>query len=569
MPNLLASLQKHDLGHLRIVAGLWGLELDSHEAGPAAEELSASLLDPELVAEILDVLSAEAYAALKAWTAKAGRIPGAEFTRRFGAIRQRGAGKRDREQPHLKPISPAESLFYRALLARAFFDTDKGLLEFAYIPDGLFQLIQVKSGGPSASTAEPIGRPASPAERGHETLASDRLLDDATTLLAALRMGKSDYQPRQSAAGLSDLRLTELLTAAKLIKKKTPQAEAIKKFLEASRADSLKMLQAAWTESESFNELRQIPGLVCEGEWKNQPQVTREFLLNLMEAIPDGKWWSLPAFIRAVKEKYPDYQRPAGEYDSWFIKREADGQFLRGFIHWDEVDGALIKYFIVSVLHWLGMADLASAEEGGAITAFRLTAIGEKKEEKGKIAVSSNGRISVSRNFSRAVRYQIARFCEWEAEKPDEYPYRVTAKSLKGAKEQGLKVEQLLALLAKHASAGIPPGLVKTLKRWEVNGTEARVQSQVVLRVSRPEVLEEMRKSKAARFLGEGLGPTTVVVKGGAIQKVMAALAELGLLAEDESTVAQAAVLGGDNPAPSHGDASRRTAQGTVKNEKT
>jgi hypothetical protein len=58
MPTLLASLQNHDLGHLRIVAGLWGLELDSAEADPAAEELAASLLDPELVAEILDSLSA-------------------------------------------------------------------------------------------------------------------------------------------------------------------------------------------------------------------------------------------------------------------------------------------------------------------------------------------------------------------------------------------------------------------------------------------------------------------------------------------------------------------------------
>ena len=182
--------------------------------------------------------------------------------------------------------------------------------------------------------------------------------------------------------------------------------------------------------------------------------------------------------------------------------------------------------------------------------------------------MASDGKIVVSRLTSRAVRYQIARFCEWEAEKPDEYPYRITAKSLERAKEQGLKVEQLLALLAKYASAGIPPGLVKTLKRWEVNGTEARVQSQVVLRVSRPEVLEEMRKSKAARFLGEGLGPTTVVVKGGAIQKVMAALAELGLLAEDESTDAQAAVPGGEAPAPSHGDASRGTAQGAEKQGK-
>ncbi len=52
-----------------------------------------------------------------------------------------GAGKRDREHPHLKPASTSEVLFYRALIARAFFDTDKGPQEFAYIPDDLFELI--------------------------------------------------------------------------------------------------------------------------------------------------------------------------------------------------------------------------------------------------------------------------------------------------------------------------------------------------------------------------------------------------------------------------------------------
>jgi hypothetical protein len=75
--------------------------------------------------------------------------------------------------------------------------------------------------------------------------------------------------------------------------------------------------------------------------------------------------------------------------------------------------------------------------------------------------------------------------------------------------------------------------LLKALKRWDQNGTEARAETQVILKVSRPEVLDELRKSKAARFLGEPLGPTSVVIKAGAQPKVMAVLAELGLLAED------------------------------------
>ena len=91
---------------------------------------------------------------------------------------------------------------------------------------------------------------------------------------------------------------------------------------------------------------------------------------------------------------------------------------------------------------------------------------------------------------------------------------------------------QFLSLLAKNAASEIPPAFVRALKRWELNGTEARVEVQTVLRVSRPEVLEELRKSKAGRFLGESLGPVTIIVKVGAQAKVLAALAELGLLAE-------------------------------------
>jgi hypothetical protein len=299
------------------------------------------------------------------------------------------------------------------------------------------------------------------------------------------------------------------------------------------------MLHDAWLESASFNELRLMPGIVCEGEWTNQPQETREFLLNLLDAVPEGKWWSLNAFVRDIKQKYADFQRPAGDYDSWFVKREADGQYLRGFSYWDQVDGALIKFFITDILHWLGQVDLSFAEGAAEATAFRIKSKveGQKSDvrsfdENGKISVSSNGKIIVERTAPRAVRYQIARFCEWDEPKGDQYKYHVTAGSLTHAKEQGLKAEQLLSLLVKHTNGKVPPPLVGALKRWEANGTEARVETHVVLRLSKPEVLDEMRKSRAGKFLGEVLSPTAVLVKSGAVQNVMEAMIELGLFAE-------------------------------------
>jgi hypothetical protein len=560
MPNLIQSFQGRDIGYLRIVARLWGIELAASDTDTASKELVAALLDSQLVTEIVDSIPADARSALEALARAEGKLPWAAFTRRFGEIREAGSGRRDREQIYLHLVGAAEELFYRALLARAFFDMPAGAQEFAYIPEDLIPLVNRRANGEhrekikkdsvdsmlSVVKKEPLGRPASPKERECPLVVSDRLLDDATTLLAALRIG---LRPPETRIPVHVV--TEFLSAAKIILPPSreggagdgvPQIEPVRIFLEASRKDALEKLVDAWFESDTFNELRQVPGIVCEGKWNNQPLVTREFLLNLLEAIPENRWWSLPAFIRAIKENNPDFQRPVGDYDSWFIKRESDSTYLCGFDAWDEVDGALIRYIITGPLFWLGQVELATPAGNEVVSAFRVVSNLEHQtsdarrstfNEMGKLHVSSQGKIVVPRSLPRAARYQIARFCEWDEEKLDKYNYHVTTGSLIKAKEQGLKVSQLLSLLAKNAAAEIPPAFVKALKRWELNGTEARVEVQTILRVSRPEVVEELRKSKAGRFLGEMLGPVTVVVKPGAQSKVLAALAELGLLAEE------------------------------------
>jgi hypothetical protein len=164
MPDLTHSLLKQDIGHLRIIAEFWGLELESNDVDSAREELSASILDFELLAELMDSLSPQADSAITALVAEGGRIPWAAFTRKYGDIREMGAGKRDRERPYLKPASTSEILFYRGLLARAFFETDKGSQEFAYIPDDLLLLIESRKAGGDEQpvTTEALGRPASP-----------------------------------------------------------------------------------------------------------------------------------------------------------------------------------------------------------------------------------------------------------------------------------------------------------------------------------------------------------------------------------------------------------------------
>ena len=125
----------------------------------------------------------------------------------------------------------------------------------------------------------------------------------------------------------------------------------------------------------------------------------------------------------------------------------------------------------------------------------------------------------------------MARFADWQGFGKEAYHYRLTPGALSRARQQGLRLSHLLALL-RRGNVAVPPVLLKALERWEEQGSQARLERLTVLRVSKPEILLELRASRAARFLGELLGPTAVVVKDGTGERVLAALAELGYLGE-------------------------------------
>jgi hypothetical protein len=563
MPTLIQSLHGHDLGHLRIIAEHWGVELKAPNARSGFAELTQALLDQSLVVEISAALSPDALSALRLLLNSDGRLAWAQFIRSYGDLRSIGPGRRDRERPDRSPISPVEELWYRAFIARAFFDTASGAQEFAYIPDDLLPLLAaaLEPGQKSTIPSEKplLGRAARSEERAYPLLADDHLLDHICTLLAAHRLD-IDPTPQFSTApdpqveGSSDPLLsfaTSLLTTANLLNPTgLPDPENARLHLEATRAAALTQLAQAWLQSPEHNDLHHVPHLRSEGEWRNDPLDTRRFVVDLLSAIPDETWWSISAFLADLRRDYPDFQRPASDYDSWFIRDTRSNQFLRGFEHWEDVDGALIRYLITSPLHWLGIVDLAFPEEDLPVweaSAFRrskwsklllgwtgdldVSSSQKFSKEDQPIRVRSDGRVNIPFLTPRTARYQIARFCKWESPSLHEYRYRLTPGSLDKAIDQGLKIQHLQTLLARHTKT-VPPNIVNALNRWEQRGTEARLQSVMVLRLSSPELLSVLQKSRAARYLGDPLGPTTVVIKPGAAEKVLEALTEMGYLGE-------------------------------------
>lgn len=540
MPDLHHTLQGYDLSLLRLIAGLWGIDLEENDKRSAARRLSAALCDEALFWEMIESLPPEAREALDELVGRGGRMPRAAFSRRYGDVRPMGAAKRERERPDLNPASPAEVLWYRALIGQAFLTASSAEpQEYVYIPDEWLRWLQ-HEGTTSPTLMLP---PASPTEAAHPRLATDAILDHACTLLAALRSGL----PLPETLGeIPVATLTTLLSSAGLLDgDQRPRPEAIQGFLQAPRGEALRLLFRAWRTSRTFNELRMLPHLAFDGQWENDPVQARDALLNLLTSLPPTPtWWRIEDFVAAVREHSPDFQRPAGDYDSWFIRRAGSEEFLRGFAHWDEVDGALVRFILTGPLHWLGVLDLAAASPAldAPAVAFRFSAwagalLADQPpaglaEESGQIVVRGDATLTLPPLTPRWLRYQIARFGEWLPADAQGYHYRLTPASLQRARQQGLKMEHLLALLQKHAATPLPPMLVRALQRWERQGTSARIERVILLRVNRPEILAELRRGPAVRYLAEVLSPTLALVRPGQVDRLRRALVEQGYLTE-------------------------------------
>jgi hypothetical protein len=552
MQTLATALHDQDFGHLRIIAELWGLDLSGGTAGEAADNLARSMLDGTLLAEVIDSLSTPAREALHALLRNQGRLALTDLTRKFGPLRQMGPGRRDREQPWRIGTSAIEALWYRGLVARAFMDTPTGPQEFGYIPRDLAALMRAPEAELKGLRVQPIAQP------DETRSATDVAVDDLVTLLAALRR-----QPA-TAAGLSPDRLQALqpflyqphsarLLLACLIEdhllvdeRLTPDPEAVRAFLDCSRSEILKRVRNIWRESRAWNDLAQVPHLrSAGGEWPNDPLVTRRAILDFLNGLTIGEWWDLSDFIQVVHDTRPGFQRPAGDFDSWYLQDTRTGSFVRGLAHWHAVEGSLIYGIITGPLHWLGMLDLGSSEPSGPAIAFRLTPGFDPASEREAPAstrrmgtppptrVLPDGVIIVPRYSSPALRYQIARISAWESRDTEGYRYRLTPDGLALASSQGLQPSHVRAILEGASGSPLPRSLAQALERWSARGTQARLERLLVFRVEHPDVLQELRANRStARFLRQELGPRSVCVAEKDWRRLCEAAARLGILIE-------------------------------------
>lgn len=540
MPDLIQCLDHQNFNFLSIVAELWGLDIKAPDVKKFRDMLVKEMLDRILFNEIVAALPKPAVHALNTLKFNQGRMPWTQFSRNFGSLRKIGSARIEREKPHRHPVSITEILWYRALIGREFLECGGILQECVFIPEEfIFWLPDADL--PSARIVRL--KPVKLREGIIILKADDQILDQVCTLLASQRQQRPSFPPGSENWFYNREHILIIAKSLQLINEAgMPNADHARPWLEAPRAEALVFLVEGWLNSDNFNELRLVSSIKCEGVWQNDPKKARKALLEIIRQMPDGKWWQLNEFIKEINLMHPDFQRNASEYDTWLIRSTQSNGLLIGLEYWFEVEGALIDYLIKGPLHALGFVDLAIDPDTSLVVAFSKSAWFEKlfscqepdniEPENSPVLISSSGLIEMENTTPRILRYQISRFCEWISERNGIFRYRLTPNSFKNAAEQGLQPAYLISLLRKHGKSPPPPSLVRAINRWENSGREAQVEHLCVLRVASPEILSALRNSPANHYLGDPLGPVSVIVHEHSVDKVLAALARLGYLAD-------------------------------------
>jgi hypothetical protein len=253
-----------------------------------------------------------------------------------------------------------------------------------------------------------------------------------------------------------------------------------------------------------------------------------------------GTWYRIEALVAAIKDVDADFQRPDGDYDSWYIRDEETGVYLSGFESWGAVEGRLIRYLIRKPMAWLGLVDLGRDDEDQAPTAFRLTQSGAAFlgvaapppiPEPSSARLRSGFRVAVP-TVRRYERFQLARVADWfQSGAP--FVYRLTPSSLERARQQGISITRVLEFLGDLIEAPVPRPVEAALTRWAARGAEARVERTVILRISSEELMNQVTASPTlSRLIRERIGPTAAIVREQDWKQLIGALGEMGLLPE-------------------------------------
>ena len=542
---------------LRGIAELRGVTLATNHRADAAAQLAALLAEPAATAAALAACSPAAQSAWRALHAAGGRMKAGIFTRTSGGeIRAIGPGRLEREGIWREPENPAEELWYRGLIFRAFADFGDGPLEYIYIPEDL--AVPAEVARPQAEPAAPHIAPVPAPDAARR--AQNSLAVDVCSALAAARelpaqVDKAghlrDADAERLTAGLlppgRDADRLEMLMALARIRgwlkpdrgRLVLDTGSATAWLRLTPWEQMTALFKAWRDAgDAWNDLRHVPTLIAEGDWRNDPGLARRALIPTLRALDPTAWYAIADLIAHIKATNPDFQRPDGDYTRWYVRDAAAGDYLAGFESWDQVEGRLLRFLITGPLFWLGVVALDAVAAPGV---FRLTSFGAAwLSNRTPAALPRPARAVVGDDFIVTApltlplieRFRLLRFTEpqFDAYEPGQpTQHRITRGSLARARAGGVKPEAIVEFLRHAAGGRLSPRVATALARWGQQGGAVRISKGAVLRVEDASILAALRADPAITpLLGEMISAQAVLVSEANLSQLLAIIQDTG-----------------------------------------
>ena len=536
MKTLRECLGEYDTTLLRAIVERHGIALTTSQHREMVEEIAIGLLDPVALGEAVAWLTDEERRALGVLVANGGRVRVHRFSQQFGEVRRFGPGRMARDAPWRTPISPAEGLWYRGLMSRAFAEEAGVFIEFFFVADDLIPLLPPLQVERQAFEVPEIAPP-------HRLRLGDlSLIDDMCSLLAMVRdhsvrlrdeaiWEESAEALQQQFLGPDGPRLDLLYHLARACEFVRLEGRTLhlnrdlaRKWLEMTRGEQIRVLQETWRGDANWNDLWHVPGIRCEDTgWRNDPLVAREAVLDLLARCPTEGWLSVTGFVEAVRDRFPDFARPTGDFESWYIRDVRSGEYLTGIAHWDQVDGALLIYLLSGPLHWLGVISLGFKEGWEKPSAFRVTPWGARFLDlyhdpvpdlpPQPARVAPEGKVTLAREVPLIDRFQLSRVADWQSSGP-EYVYAITPGSLGRALSDNIQVDRIERFLQRISDDGVPAAAIGRMRSWAQLYGYVRLSRAAILETRTPQLMSALREYERIRgYLRQALSPSTSLVR--------------------------------------------------------
>lgn len=568
MKKLRQSLIDYQLAQLRAIADCRGVPLETVRQQEAAAQLAEALLSPAATAIALADLTEPEREALQTLLENGGQMERARFARQYGYIRPMGPARLVREQPWRSPINPAEGLWYRGLIFKAFqMGDENSSVEMVYIPVDLRPLLEIPASEPPESEPAPALAVAPIPAPDRLISGADRLRENLFRLLVYLqttpvRLAEEGRLSQPQKTALTDCLLPPLWSGLSLEAELTfllhlgrragllvmahsrlrPDPDPTRAWLQADPARQLRQLQETWQADPTWNDLWQTPGLAPQATgWENSPLLARSKILGYLGQAAKGTWLSIDDFVATIKRLDPDFQRPDGDYKSWYIQDER-GNFLMGFEHWDRVEGALIRYLLTGLLPLLDVVELGFEEESDSPAGFCITPTGAAflagdplsspaPDQPAWLQVNAQFYVTVPAGASLYDRFQLARFAALDRREAKRTVYRISQASVGRAIRNGVTADQITAFLARATNNQTPLKVVETIRAWAARRGTVHLEQATILYVKEADQIEQLRQHPPlASLLGEQIGPTAILIPPEQVSRVRQLLQELGYI---------------------------------------